>query len=478
MSAKAEISFKAGMSVCNPATGLDEDIGQVVFLRDGRAFFARSPNASDDSVRRAFLHSYPTKKLTELKAHLPGLVSGLPLPGTAMHKKFTQIIGPGMGDNNMIRQFEALVKYRGVFSKNGLTFSLPQNERSMRSINISKALNEANDTYYGSKREDWIPALMAMHKAISNNQEIQPGGLLADDDFYKTMIIDKSEGGQNLVIDDPLDPGKKVKIILGAQQGAKAELEVVANKVIEGAGFSTPKTELLTDQQTGRKIIRMDNYKLLNGVTEARQEYFLDLMKKPLSHVHSNTYEEMAKFLDVYEDSLPEALQDASKLDANKQRIFQWAMVNSSTNNTDNHGRNLSVMVDEKGRIDVAPFIDVMFDGQQKDMSTWVGGPPPKHHVDIMDNAELKSLWDGLNIQEDFSAGLEMRDSLAKSLANVSEYAANLGIAAHSEALDHIVRSTSIQSSDLGELVNRSVEAKRYEVERAAMRSNDMGPAA
>lgn len=462
----SKFNFTCTLKCINPDTGEDELVGRIGVTETGEAYIKPSEYVNPEALRRVFLQgakNISPGKISRLDSHLPGLMGGFPLPNTTMYNKLVHIIGNSFGSRRYVDQFTSLIKFRGDLKKNGLTFQYDEPaEKSIRERTIAaKMANADSEHYYGAKRESIVPALIALSNDIADNLEVAPGGVLEDNRDYAAMIIDKSEGNQNLVFDDPSDFTKKIKIILGPQQSEKTDMEVLANRVVHGAGFNAPAAEIGVESNSGRKFIRMDNYKIVHDITEGRQEYFLDLLKKPMSEAHQMTYQEMSTFLDQYEFELPEALRDPIRLEKNKMAIFQWALINSATNNTDNHGRNLAVMVDGKGRIDVAPFIDINFDNSDRPMSTWIDGEPPIHKIDIMNNDAVLQVWSELGLNASSEIALDMRDNLARSMTMIPEYAQTLGINVFSGAMEHVVSSVGVQSSALRSLVSQAVEEAR-----------------
>lgn len=461
---KPNIRSIIGIEAINQSDGDYEPVGRLAITEQGKPIFVPSSGASDEAIRRTFLQAAPlTGKPVPMDPSLPGLMGGFPLPGTPMHNKIAAIIGSSFDSRSAVKQFEAMVGHQGTLEKNGLRLT-DMSDLTPRSANIARHISAADNDHLTANRDSIAPALLRIHEAVSVNAEVAPGGILADNRDYANLMVGKSEGNQNIVLDD--QTGKKVKIILGPDSVERTEMEALANKVIQGAGYSAPDTEIVRDEETGKAYLSMDNYKLSNGVTEDRQEYFMDLLKKPMGEVHQMTYNEMASFLDIYERELPENLRSAEQVEDNKKAIFQWAMVNSATNNTDNHGRNLAVLVNDQAQIRVTPFIDVNFDKEEKNMSTWLGGIPPIHKIDITDNAQVEKVWMDLGIKGDVAEAFTLRDDLAASMASIPEYAKELGISLYSDAMEHVVASVQVQSPVMAKAVEANVDAARAEVER------------
>lgn len=473
--------------------------------KKSNVFFSINEGASIETKRRLFLPNTNNivngGKVVNLNG-LSNLASFLPLADTRMHSMLTGILGT-KSKGTETELFMAYANHLadrtpdGRFEKNGIRytkFNLKRddlfacaidviNDRTgewenagklaiqhpslsfMRQKNIEKHVVKADESYYNQPLETMVNFLVENHMAISNVD-----GFVSDaSEAQKLVIMEKSHGNQNLVINDPSDYKKMIKMVLGGGQDAKTDLEVLANKMMEGAGCKTPKTDII-NSSGGVKVMHMDNYRIKGDqLVERRQEYFLDIMRKSRHEAHDMNYQEMSKFLDLYEGTLPDDLKDPGALENNKKEIFRWAMVNSATNNTDNHGRNLAVMVDEKGRLEVSPFFDVGFDSEAKPMSTYIDGIPPIHHIDITKDEQLESLWNEMDINADFSEGLEMRDKVVSSMARLPEYAKEIGIDLFDEKrIDSVIASTSVQSKSLSKLVSTAFEeAQIQEISQA-----------
>lgn len=463
--------------------------------RNTNIFFSINEKSNPEIIRRAFLSQannvMNSGKVINLN-NLSNLASFLPLVGTRMHGMLTGILGTKTKSSET-ELFMAYTNHlasrtpNGSFEKNGVRYTKLNlkrddlfacaidviNDRTgdwenvgklaiqhpslsfMRQQNIERQVVKADNDYYNIPFEKMMDFLVENHFSISNVD-----GFVSDaSEAQKLVVMEKSHGNQNLVINDPSDYKKVIKMVLGAGQDIKTDLEVLANKMMIGAGCRAPETEIISSKN-GVKVMRMDNYRINEGqLVESRQEYFLDIMRKTRHEAHDMNYQEMSKFLELYENTLPIELRDEAVLESNKKEIFRWALVNSATNNTDNHGRNLAVLVDEKGRLEVSPFFDVGFDTEAKPMSTYIDGIPPIHHLDITDNSQLESLWEEMEIKGDISEGLEMRDKVVSSMARLPEYAKEIGIDIFNEQrVDSIIAATSIQSKTLSRLVSTAFE--------------------
>lgn len=490
-----QIIFMATVSCVNPETLEVEPVGNVAVTDLFQPFFIRSKNApqGNASIRRTFFRNwerYSSGKAAVMDKSLSGLMGGFPLPGTMLDAKFTHIIGPNYGNRSEVERFMAVIRSRAVFSKNGLVIEHKPlaNETSPRNTAIVERIKAAyaehvgltaeavikNKAQQGLSKE--IDLLMQIREAISSHRDVGPDGQFAGVESYSDLIIDKSEGGQNLVLTDPDDYTKKIKIIPGQFHEELTQTEVLANRVTQAAGFAAPNAEIIRGSNGSGLAIRMDDYKIVGGVREGRQEYLLDFLGKPMSDVHKMTYQEMAIGLDDYERNLPSDLRDSARLVENKKAIFQWAMLNSATNNTDNHGRNLALLSDAEGRVTVAPFIDVTFDSTGRGMSTCLDGNPPIHNIDITNDFEVERLWDEVNPGVDSSEAFAIRDSLQSAILQIPDIANDIGIDLDSGVMDRALRSVSVQSFTLAsELQIVLDEARLREQNRVADYDNSAG---
>lgn len=471
---KTEIIFRAQVSCINPDTLEKEPVGAIAVTSMMTPFFIPTKDAKHDParIRRTFFRNwerYATEKAASMDTNLSGLMGGFPLPGTMLDKKFAHIIGPNYGDKNTVQRFMAVIRARGVFSKNGLVIEhkpVP-NERSIRNANITARIArayadhmtpEASNTGVAHKEMD---ALMSLRSMIRTNAEVAPGGNLVGDDNYADLIIDKSEGGQNIVITDPDDPAKKVKIITDDFASELTETEVLANRLTHAAGFSAPNAEIIRSGDDRGLAIRMDDYKMVGGVIEGRQEYLLDFLGKSMDQVHQMSYQEISIGLDDYERRLPPGLRDSQRLLENKKAVFKWALLNSVTNNTDNHGRNLALLSDSEGRIKIAPFIDVTFDSAKRPMSTCLDGDPPIHSIDISRDDQVAELWNEVLPEEDVAAAFEIRDDLAAAVEQLPQLAQDLGIDLNGPVMDRVLNAVNVQSFSTASTLQQSLDEAR-----------------
>ena len=473
MSLKESVEFSCHLSVASESTAEFEPAGNLCYLKGGHIAFFPDKGANEGALRRLFGYNPPTSGAPKLlPKHLPGISDCLPLPSTFLHEKFSHIVGPEFSSKSTKNAFRAFVRYLNEFEKNGVRYRLTSDRHAnpMRDGNRQRHMAQAEvDLFKQGKKGELVDALMRMYPMMSSHHDVQSEKLAGSG--YHDFILRKSQGNQNMVFDLPDDFTKKVKINI-RDNAVSSQLEALANRVAIGAGLEAPKTEL-KQHTNGTHYLLMDNYKVTrNCPIDRRQQYLLDLMGKPVSDVNANSYEEMAKFMETYELQLPAEIRSLDRMESNKQKVFQWALLNSATNNTDNHGRNLAVMFDDDGRIEVAPFIDVSFDPSQQAMSTQFGGPPPMERIDINNETSVRKLWEGCGIRSEFSQGLQMRDQVVQSLTNLPSYARELGIPLHSEAIDIAVKATAIHSPSVGASVDESVELGRQQIERERSRAH------
>lgn len=468
--AKNNIEFACKIETLNEENGTYMPTGHIIMGRGlagndnkQRIYFKPSKHASETTLRNFFGVHQSGRKTIELSDALPSVSDVLPTHGSFIHEKLAHLI-TGFGSRNDSERLKALVRHEGVITKYGMRLTdVTQGEESIRDKSLGRHIDRAKQEAIESGAE--ILEALASYSGIfsSNHEDVAPGGPLEGNREYASFIV-KSCGSSHLVFDDPSDPSKLIKAIRQPDPAIKSSLinfEVLANHVVRGGNFPAPKTEITTLGQNQSKAIKMDNFAVRNGIQECRRQSFMSFLGKRPDEIYQMTYDEMAIGLEIYEKHLPDSLKDPARLKQNKIAIAQWAMVNSSMNNTDNHGRNLEVMKDSEGRIEISPFYDVTFDSNDRPMSTAVDGIPPIHKIDIMNDNEIKNLCEHLGIQDSLDEVLDSRNQLVSSIVRIPEHAQKIGMNIFSSEMEHVIASVSRQSSGLKAAVELAVENAR-----------------
>lgn len=463
MTQKHEINFKAKIEVWSQALGDYENVGVLARTTENRVIIAPSKYAAQQTVARAFPISKPSHP--KFVSGLDELSDLLPIRNSNIDNKLNHLLA-GYAARNPITRLEALLT-TGPLEKHGLRLSSLKDEpQTMREKNIARVLNQdgKQDEERARRFEEISEPLANIVKAMKVDKDVE---LYAGSESYIRQLA-KSHGGQNYVI--PVSTlnmegdgyrERLLKVDLTINHNEEINLEAVANRVIQGAGFSAPNIDVETIKSTdGRsaKVLLMDNFALMDGFpAEIRRVSFAALLGKSDDEIHEMTYDEMSDILEVQERQLPEVQSNPARLDSNKQALFQWAMVNSALNNIDNHGRNLEVIISDDGTPEVSPFFDVNFSSFNDTMSTCLDGRPPIHRIDIQDDKQLKQVWDQLGIKEDFTKGLDMRDALVKSICRIPEYCEELDVRPQEQAI--IESAIGMQSVTLSEILSRAKAA-------------------
>jgi hypothetical protein len=466
--AEQNIEFACKIETLSEETGSYLPTGHIIMGyglggNEGKhgIYFKPSKHASDTSLRNFFGVNQTGRKTIELSKALPSVSDILPTYGSFIHEKLSHLIN-GFGSRNDSERLKALVKHEGTIEKYGMRVTdVSPGVKNMRDQSLSRGIENARSEVIESEKE--ILEAISLYPGIFTNEDVVEGGPLEKNKEYTSFIV-KSCGSSHLVFDDPSDPSKLIKAIRQPDEKIKNSLinfEVLANNVVRGADMKAPLTEIAVLNENGTRAIKMDNFAVRNGVQECRRQSFMSFLGKHPDEIHQMSYDEMARGLDLYEKQLPKELQNASAHKQNKIAIAQWAMVNSAVNNTDNHGRNLEVMKDTQGRIEVSPFYDVTFDNNERPMSTAVGGIPPIHKIDIMNDSEIANLCDHLGLADSVDEVLGSRDKLLESMTKIPEYAEKLGMDVFSPDMDHIISSVAKQSPGLKAAVEIAIEAAR-----------------
>lgn len=453
-----KITFKASIEVWSESLASYEMVGSLVRADKPQLFFVPYKYAEPSTINRAFPITKPTSAIgiNSLKE----LSDVLPIKGSKMDAKLKSLLA-GFGAKDQVKKLEALLTL-GPVERYGVRVTNTLNEpQSIRAINTSRRLlaESVIDKDRAQKLSDISQPLADMLKFMKSGEDCK---LMAGNNDYIKQIA-KSQGGANLVIPIEIDTPqgikeKLLKVDLSVNNLEELSLEVVANKVIQKAGFSAPNSELQTIVNSAggsAKVMIMDNFALMEDwPVEKRRISFSSLLGKDDDEIHNMTYDEMAKGLAILENNLPPEYRDNERLNYNKKQIFNWAMVNSVTNNTDNHGRNLEVMLGENGEATVSPFFDIKFTHEPDYMSTCLDGDPPIHSINVMMDAEIEHLWNQLEIEGSPDEALRSRDKLVHAMADIPKICNELGV--RNEEKKIIQQAVGVQSKSLSKLLQLS----------------------
>jgi hypothetical protein len=347
----------------------------------------------------------------------------------------------GFGGHHDGKKLEALIK-SGSVVKHGIKLNSVAPSK-IRDVVVSEKLKISAGDFKELKSSlaDILPML-------KDGRDIE---VMKGNDSYLNLIK-KSMGHSNLLLKvDHEGQSKYLKMDTSLNSIDELMLEAVANKVIISAGGDAPKTDVLQIQHTNGdevNVLLMDDFseKIINGFPiELRKLSIATALGKTDDDIHNMTYAEISAGVEQLERFTKNP--SSSRIEENKEALFKWALLNSAFNNTDNHGRNLEIII-EDGHPKVAPFFDMKFSHANEDMSTYLDGDPPIHSIDITSNRDVLSLHEQIGLGSDFEKSLGVRNQVVNGVLAIPQVCTELGV--NRQEINIIAQAVSTQSPALG----------------------------
>jgi hypothetical protein len=254
----------------------------------------------------------------------------------------------------------------------------------------------------------------------------------------------------------------------------KAKTEKIAQELAGTSGSEIPISRIIRLPVTGEDALLQRRFDVVDSISPVGNDFEkIAIEKRTISmssligtgEIHSMNYNAMARALEQLDDKDYQKGQSQSELlTENKEKLFRWSLLNHVTNNIDNHGRNIEIMIREDERWELAPVFDMNFYNQSAEMSTVYYGDPPKHIADILDDDFIKEAWLALDVNKPGDRAYEIRDSVAQAVVeklpkimidNGAAYTEDLKA---TNELKHIVGAVGKQSPGLAKELMSSLK--------------------
>ena len=437
---KPSIRVVADVSVIDEKTCDYSYCGKLVCSPSGVYGFVPSQSANPENLYKLIPYANNQGARWFEKNRVGPLSDLLPIKGSMVDVKLRHLLS-GFGGHHDGRKLEALIK-SGSVVKHGIKLDSVE-PRKLRDKVVSEKLKVSAENFNELKSSfaDILPML-------KDGRDIE---IMKGNDSYLNLIK-KSMGHSNLLLKVDHDGHSKfLKMDTSLNNIDELMLEAVANKVIIASGSEAPKTDVLQIQHTNGgevNVLLMDDFseKVINGFpVELRKLSIATALGKTDSDIHNMTYSEISAGVEQLERFT--ANPSSQRIEENRQALFKWALLNSAFNNTDNHGRNLEIII-EDGHPKVAPFFDMKFSHANEDMSTYLDGDPPIHNIDVTNDREVLALHEQIGLEGDFSNSLDMRNSVVNGILSIPQFCSELGV--ERQEINIIAQAVSMQSQALG----------------------------
>ncbi|MEY8198530.1 MAG: HipA domain-containing protein [Colwellia sp.] len=458
---KPKLKVVADVSVIDEATCDFAYCGKLVSTPNGGYGFVPGADVSPELLYKFMPYSRSHDPVWFRKNGVGPLSDLLPIKGSMVDIKLRHLLN-GFGAHHDGRKLEALIK-SGSISKHGIRLDCASVQTTRDKAIVEKMkLSAGNFTEMKGSLASILPL-------IKSGRDID---LMTGNDSYLNLIK-KSMGHSNLLIKVE-DGGKSKFLKMDASLNNIDELmlEIIANKVAIASGCDAPATEMHKIKSPNGEavnVLLMDDFseKNIGGFPlELRKLSIATALGKTDDDIHNMNYAEISAGIENLEllTNNPSEL----RIEQNKEAIFKWALLNSAMNNTDNHGRNLEILIDD-GHPVVAPLFDMKFSHAKEDMSTYIDGDPPIHHIDILNDAEVHVLHDQVGLEGDFESALNIRNNIVNGILTVPSICTELGVQRHE--INIIAQAVGIQSLSLGRGLKKSLQ---IELSRAKNNSRDV----
>ncbi len=454
---KPKLKVVADVSVIDESTCDFSYCGKLVCTPNGSYGFVPGVDVSSDLLYKLMPYSRNHDPVWFRKNGVGPLSDLLPIKGSMVDVKLRHLLN-GFGAHHDGRKLEALIK-SGSLIKHGIRLDCVTVQTTRDKAIVEKMKLSAGNF---SEMKSSLASILPL---IKDGRDVD---LMTGNDSYLNLIK-KSMGHSNLLIKVE-DEGKSKFLKMDASLNNIDELmlEIVANKVVLAADCEAPLTELHKIKSPNGEAINvllMDDFseKSIGGFpVELRKLSIATALGKTDDDIHNMNYAEISAGIEQLE--LLTNDPSSMRVEQNKEAIFKWALLNSAMNNTDNHGRNLEILIDN-GHPIVAPLFDMKFSHAKEDMSTYIDGDPPIHHIDILNNAEVQVLHDQVGLEGEFGNSLNVRDNIVNSILSVPSICTELGVERHE--INIIAQAVGIQSTALGKGIKKSLQIEMARVKKA-----------
>lgn len=418
--------------------------GKIVATPIGVYGFVPSPDADKSLLGKLMPNHHSRGEVVWFERETIGIFNDLkPINGSVMSEKLKHLL-TGYASRHSGQQIEALLA-AGAIQKHGVLLEYA-GEDNLRHKAMGRNLQlSAGDM---EKLKSSLGALVPLMVSSSDIEN-----MMGNESYVE--LIRKSMGHSNLLLHVDVDyQPKLLKMSLNPGPIDEIMMEAVAMEVARRSGAATPKYEIVEIKNPAGGIIHgalQENFALTTGVqVERRRMSIAAVLGKSDQDIHHMTYQEIgAAFSSLERNGGFSGPESEARVESNKEAVFRWALLNSAMNNTDNHGRNLEVFIDDNGKAQVTPMFDMLFNPVKAEMSTYQDGDPPIHTIDITNEDAVRALWDEIGLQRSSDNAIQISRQTISAMMEVPKICKELGL--EKREMGYILEATGVQSKVLGD---------------------------